>query len=485
MRKYIVIALFFIISFFSCGDEPGGKNNKYIISILHPTEDSVVKDSVLIDLDFQDESIVLKVELWMNGDSTGIADYTSPFSLILNTKNYSNGPNSFFVRLYTLDGEVYDSEDISFTISNFLVFSTLFGSTEKNESGHSIIQKQDSNFVVLGNVDNDVLMLELNNKGDVLWSQSYGGSQLDEAYHFEHTSDGGYIISGSTQSYGFGGSDIWLIKSGSNGLIEWNIYIGTEYDEQGGKIIQTEDNGYLVVGNRTHEQRGDSDVWLIKTNSQGDSTWTKTYGGLGDDIGSDIIQIENNGYILVGSTKSYEEEDYDILIVKIDDSGNEEWVQSYGIGSNDFGQAILESRNGGYMIQFLVEGYGNGNTSVGLLRIDLNGNLIWSKAFGGTINTKSRMFSTINSSEYISVCSQINYSTNSSNAWLIKINDNGEIIWEKTFGKYGEDAGFSVIPTLDSGFIITGKSNSLENNNENLFDLWILKTDSNGYSKFD
>ena len=421
----------------------------------------------------------------MNGDSTEIADYTSPFSLQLNTRNYSNGPNTFFVRLYTLDGEVYDSEDFNFTISNFLVFSNLFGSTEKNESGHSIIQKQDSNFVVLGNVDNDVLMVEFDNKGDVLWSQSYGGSQLDEAYHFEHTSDGGYIISGSTQSYGFGGSDIWLIKSGSDGLIEWNTYIGTEYDEHGGQIIQTEDSGYLVVGNRINEQREDSDVWLIKTNSQGDSTWTKTYGGLGDDIGSDIIQIENNGYILVGSTKSYEEEDYDILIVKIDDSGNEEWVQSYGIGSNDFGQAILESRNGGYMIQFLVEGYGNGNTSVGLLRIDLSGNLIWSKAFGGTINTKSRMFSTINSNEYISVCSQINYSTNSSNAWLIKINDNGEIIWEKTFGKYGEDAGFSVAPTFDSGFIITGKSNSLENNTENLFDLWILKTDPNGYSKFD
>ncbi|GIR30380.1 MAG: hypothetical protein CM15mP44_6630 [Candidatus Neomarinimicrobiota bacterium] len=186
------------MNLFSCDVSPGNKDDKSIISILHPTKDSVVKDSVLIDLDFQDESIVLKVELWMNGDSTEIADYTSPFSLKLNTRNYSNGPNTFFVRLYTLDGEVYDSEDINFTISNFLVFSTLFGSTEKNESGHSIIQKQDSNFVVLGNVDNDVLMVEFDNKGDVLWSQSYGGSQLDEAYHFEHTSDGGYIISGST-----------------------------------------------------------------------------------------------------------------------------------------------------------------------------------------------------------------------------------------------------------------------------------------------
>ena len=485
MNKYRITALFFFINLFSCNDGPGNKGDKSIISVLHPTEDSVVKDSLLIELGFEDESTVLKVELWMNGDSTEIADYTSPFALELNTKNYSNGPNTFFVRLYTLDEEIFDSEDINFTINNFLVFSTLFGSTEKNESGHSILQKQDSNFVVLGNVDNDVLMLEADNKGNVIWNQSYGGSQLDEAYHFKHTSDGGYIISGSTRSYGFGESDIWLIKSGSNGLIEWNTYIGTEHDEQGGQVIQTEDGGYLVVGNRINDQRQDSDVWLIKTNSQGDSIWTKTYGSLGDDIGSDIIQIENNGYILLGSTTSYGDGDYNILLVKIDDSGNEEWVQNYGVGSDDFGQAVLESRNGGYIIQFLVEGYGDGNKSVGLLRVDLSGNLIWSKAFGGTMNTKSKMFSEINSNEYISVCSQIDYSTNSSNAWLIKINDNGEIIWEKTFGKYGNDDGFSVAPTLDNGFIITGRSNSLESNNESLFDLWVLKTDPNGYSKFD
>ena len=187
---------------------------------------------------------------------------------------------------------------------------------------------------------------------------------------------------------------------------------------------------------------------------------------MGDDIGSDIIQIENNGYILVGSTKSYEEEDYDILIVKIDDSGNEEWVQSYGIGSNDFGQAILESRNGGYMIPLLVEGYGNGNTSVGLLRIDLSGNLIWSKAFEEQSTLKAECLAQLATNIYLYAVKLIIAQT--SNALLLKINDNGEIIWEKTFGKYGEDAGFSVIPTLDSGFIITGKSNSLENNNENL-----------------
>ena len=82
------------------------------------------------------------------------------------------------------------------------------------------------------------------------------------------------------------------------------------------------------------------------------------------------------------------------------------------------------------------------------------------------------------------VCSQIDYSTNTSNAWMIKIDDNGEIVWEKIFGKHGKDDGFSAIPTLDGGFIITGRSNSSENSDGNLFDLWLLKTDPEGYSRF-
>ena len=213
-------------------------------------------------------------------------------------------------------GEIFDTEDINFSINNFLVFSTLYGLTEKNESGHSVLQNIDSNFVVLGDVDNDILLMEADSEGQVVWSHSYGGSQgLDEAHHIKQTNDGGYIISGSTESYGFGGSDIWLIKSGPNGLIEWNTYIGTEHNEKGAQVIQTEDGGYLLIGNLVNQQEQDSDLWLIKTNSQGDSIWTKSYGGDGDEFGSDIVKIENNGYILLGSTTSYGNGDLDILLL--------------------------------------------------------------------------------------------------------------------------------------------------------------------------
>ena len=243
------------------------------------------------------------------------------------------------------------------------------------------------------------------------------------------------------------------------------------------------DNGFIIIGNYINDEN--SDIWLIKTNSQGDTLWTKTYDDNGDEIGADILLEEDGGYIILGSTTSSGNEDSDILLIKTNSSGTKEWSHNYGIGSNDIGQAILKSSDGGYLIQFLVEGYGSGNTAVGLLKIDYQGNVLWSKAFGGSINTKSKMFSKINNYEYISACSQIDYSTNSSNAWLIKINDNGEILWEKVFGKNGIDKSFSVIPTLDNGFAITGKTNSYENNNGEFFDLWILKTDSEGYSKLD
>ena len=483
MIKYKIIALIIILSIFSCEDNPNKNDYSPTLSVLYPNNDSIVKDSITISLEIQDENNVLKIELWLNGDSTDITDYNAPFSLELNTKNYNNGPSILFVRLYNKDGEIHDSEDINFIINNFLVFNSRFGSSEKNESGHSILQKADSNFVVLGSIDNDILLLESNNKGQVLWSQSYGGSQMDEAHHFEQTSDGGYIISGSTNSYGFGGSDIWLIKTGEDGLIEWNSYLGTNNDEKGGQVLETADNGFIIIGNYINDQN--SDVWLIKTNSQGDTLWTKTYDDNRDEIGTDIILEEDGGYVILGSTTSSGNEESDILIIKINSLGTKEWSQNYGIGSNDIGQAILKSSDGGYLIQFLVEGYGSGNTAVGLLKIDSQGNVLWTKAFGGSINTKSRMFSQINNYEYISACSQIDYSTNSSHAWLIKINDNGEILWEKLFGKDGIDKSFSAIPTLDNGFAITGKTNSYENNHEEFFDLWILKTDSEGFSKLD
>ena len=118
MYKSKIIATIFIL-IFSCGDNPDSNNNDSIISVLYPTGDSIIKDSVTISLEIQDEDNVYKVELWMNGDSTETVDYDAPFSLKLDTRNYDNGLNTFFIRLYEINGAIHDSEDINFLINNF------------------------------------------------------------------------------------------------------------------------------------------------------------------------------------------------------------------------------------------------------------------------------------------------------------------------------------------------------------------------------
>ena len=156
--------------------------------------------------------------------------------------NVTDGhPNS-----YDNDGNTTDSETINVIIDNFLIYNTTFGFEGTSEAGHSILQTMDSNFVILGSTGEDILLLKTNHAGDKLWHQTFGGSQTDKARHIQQTSDGGYIISGTTKSYGSGGLDIWLIKTDASGLIEWNKYFGSSEDEHAGQVQQTPDGLSLI-----------------------------------------------------------------------------------------------------------------------------------------------------------------------------------------------------------------------------------------------
>ena len=485
MKSTIVCICSLLFIFLSCGKEDNENNNSNDLNIFitSPEIDSIVKDTVEIYCESTNSKVIAKVELWVNGDSTGIIDYESPFVLSWNTHNYNNGNHTLFVRLYDHSGNIFDSEDIRLVVNNFLMYHSTFGSENSNEAGYSILQKSDSSFIILGSSGNDILLVEADRYGNINWNQTYGGSQLDQAYHIVQTPDGGFIISGSTESFGFGGSDIRLTKTDANGLIEWNKYLGSNYNEYGGQILISDDGGYFVIGDRSFDGDENQDIWLIKTNSQGDTLWTKTFGGQGFEHGTDIIHTEDNGFIILGSTTSFGNGGADIYIIKTDSIGNEQWSQNYGDGSDDYGQSIIQTYDGGFAIKFIIESFGEGNTSTGLLRINSIGDIIWSKTYGGTYSVPSDIFYQVNIDNYIFTCSVFNYGTNSYNAWMFKLNDSGEIIWERTFGKTNHDFGFSAIQTLDNGFVLVGSTNNFGNGEANSSDLWIIKTNPNGYTK--
>ncbi len=484
MKSAILFLVFFFFIFSSCGKENDEEDNSTInIFISSPTMNASVQDTIDIHCDIDNKNDVLKIELWIDGDSTGIIDYDAPFILQWDTHNYSNGSHTLFVRLYDHSGNIVDTDYVILNVNNFLVFQSTFGSEDINEVGYSVVQNSDSNLVILGSIDNDIMLIETDRYGTVQWNQSYGGSQLDQAYHLQQTSDGGYIISGSTESFGFGESDIRLTKTDPNGLIEWNTYLGSSHNEYGGQVLSTTDGGYILIGNRDFHGDGNSDIWLIKTNSQGDTLWTQTYGGVGYEYGADIILAEDGGYFLLGSTTSYGNGDSDIWLIKTDLNGNQEWDHSYGDGSNDYGESILQTYDGGLMIQFIIQSFGSGNTAVGLLRINTIGEKIWSKAFGGTYAKGGNTLQQLDLNNYIFACSVFNHGDNAYDAWMIKIDDNGEIIWDRTFGSGGDDKGLSVLQTLDNGFVIIGSTNNFGYGDSNSSDLWLIKTNPQGYTK--
>jgi len=344
----------------------------------------------------------------------------------------------------------------------------------KNESAKSVIKTQDGGYAIFGYVqstDGDVLnktddsfdywLLKFNTNNTLQWQNIYGGSDFDRGSHIIQTNDGGYAIFGSSQSSdgdateNNGFIDFWILKLNASGAISWEKSFGFSGAEDGISLIQTNDNGFLLTGvldvtasgglgnsKSSAIKHAGGDYWAIKLNASGDKEWSKFYGGTFTDTPYDVIQTNDNGYIIVGSSDS---EDVDI-------SNNK--------GSYDFW----------------------------IIKISGTGTLLWEKSFGGSEIDEARSITASNDGNYIIVgdtrSNDLDISKNNGAAdlWIIKISPSGSLIWEKTFGGTSFDVPRSISKTQDNGFLISGNSRSSDgdiSNNNGQNDAWVLKTDAN------
>lgn len=350
--------------------------------------------------------------------------------------------------------------------------------------GYSVIQTSDGGYASIGETTSygigggDAWLLKVNSNGTEEWNKTYGGRRQDCGFVFQQTIDKGYIIAGWTSSYSVGDSDFWLVKTDENGNELWNKSYGGEKMDSAYAVQQTADHGYIMTGATESFKSGEYfDVWLIKTDENGAMVWNKTFGGDNWDFGYSVKQTADGGYILTGDTLSYGAGGCDVLLIKTDTQGNTQWMKTFGGDDWEWGYCIDITTDGGYIIS---GGKCLFNAShVWLIKTDSGGNKLWDRTFDsepGQVTIAGCCVQQTHDQGYIlsgwkGIWDDAN---NPSDIIVIKTDENGIEQWDMVFGGEKTDYTFgrSIQQTSDGGYIVIGAtlpSGKIQS------DLWLIK----------
>jgi len=274
----------------------------------------------------------------------------------------------FIIPLFVLTGTISAQPDS--------LWSQTYGG-EGDDWAESLIQTADGGFALGGGTESfgagmyDMWMVKTNANGDSLWSRRFGGGGDDWCESLIQTVDGGYVLAGYTDSYGAGESDMWIVKTNADGDSLWSRTFGGERFDGCKSILQTADGGFALGGYTGSFGNGGMDMWMLKTNANGDSLWSRTFGGMGTEIGRSIIQTDDEDIIIAGSTNFNGHMYSDMYMVKTNAEGASRWTRSYGNRPTEGCKSLIQTADGG----FALAGYSENH--ILLVKTDEEGNSIW------------------------------------------------------------------------------------------------------------
>lgn len=317
--------------------------------------------------------------------------------------------------------------------------------------------------------------------GDTLWTMYY---DFKADYLFsqgQQTADGGYILTGRTSILG-SKYEAWLMKTNSTGHVQWLKSYGGSRDDYGYSVEQTNDQGFIMVGGTQSFGQGNPyiDVYLVKTNSQGDTLWTRTYGNSKNDEGWAVRQTSDNGFIVAGT---YSGGLNKLYLIKTDSFGDTLWTKTLGDSTyNLMASDIRQTSDGGYIIIGSIGGIGAGMNDICLIKIASNGSVMWSKTYGNAVNDEGYSVRQISGSGYILAG---RFGKNFRDAFMIKTDAQGDTLWTRLYGASStftsNDDAYFADETPDKGFILAGSTmqQGINSPGESAF---LVKTDSLGRS---
>ncbi len=352
-------------------------------------------------------------------------------------------------------------------INDTMIWGKTYGG-KGADGARAVCETPDGGFFVTGYTfshgtgDADVLAIRVDNKGDLIWARSYGGAGSEYGYGCKALSDG-YVVVGYTTSFGKGSKDLFLLKLDCSGKDIWSKTFGGASWDVGMAVDGNSENGYVVCGFTHSFGAGEEDVYVIKTDAEGNKVWSKTFGGERYEFGNSIHIMGDGGYLVGATTGTFGKGNSDFFLIKIDADGNEVWTKSYGNeGRRGYGfdwcHSMSLTRDGGS----ISVGYTDSQDIMDahVVKFDAKGSAVWNRSFGNKpFYDYGHSVCEMKNGSYV-VCGVTKSVQGNNDISLSEINSNGRVLWERSYGAAGSDWGSSIKPTRDGHCILTGHTDS-------------------------
>jgi hypothetical protein len=335
-----------------------------------------------------------------------------------------------------------------------------------NDYGDALLAVADG-YVVAGSTASfgsgvfDIGLFKLDAGGDVVWNRAFGGTDLDDASALGATCDGGFVVAGSTYSFGAGARDIYLIKTDVNGIAAWTKTYGGAGTDVASDVVPLSDCGIAVVGLTDSFGAGARDIHVVRTDTDGNALWARTFGGAADDIAGGAVETADGGLLVAGFTSSFGAGGSDVYLVKIDANGNEEWSKTIGGPGDEAGSGILAASDGGFVVVGRAANPVTGELEAYLLMVDASGNEVWSQAYAGRYGDTEGRSVKETADGFVLACVTASSRPVGRDFCLLKTDTAGIEEWRKTF--FGSDtviSQYDVAVTPDGGCAAVGSTDA-------------------------
>ncbi|MHA2427608.1 MAG: hypothetical protein ACXADB_06260 [Candidatus Hermodarchaeia archaeon] len=311
-----------------------------------------------------------------------------------------------------------------------------------------------------------LLMIPLQ-EDNVISSNTYGGPGDERLGSFIQLDDGGFAFCGSTTSWGLGGqwtgtgggTDMWLTRLDENANILWNRTYGTPQEDSARSVIECNNGGFSLLGITDANRSGDydPDCLLVRLDENGNQLWNTTFGDTEREYSTSLVQCNDGGFAFTVYTVNYSADHTDLWLVRTDSAGNLQWNHTYECDSTQEGASLIETESG-YLLftsgAWWSTGIDTPYNDAYLICTDANGNFLWNRTYDSGGHDYGFKIIPENTGGYTLAC-LTGPNQRGSDLWLIRINENGDILWQTTVGLLGARAG-DVIKCYDGGYAITG-----------------------------